>query len=454
MTSPAPTPRVGFLHTDQPLARATRPLRRFLHVEAAGGVLLLVTTIAALAWASSPWKGAYESLWSTDVGFHIGGLYELRFDLHHLVNDVLMALFFFVVGMEIKRELVSGQLRDRRAAALPAIAALGGMVVPAVVFALVNGGGPGARGWAVPMATDIAFAVGVVTLLGRRVPPAAKVFLLALAVVDDIGAIGVIALFYSDSVSLAWLAVATLAVGAVAMLHRVAVRYPPVLVAGGVAAWFATYESGVHATIAGVLMGLLMPARPWLTARGTDAALHATSWPRAGETPDAAEVRARASVLKASVSDCDRAIDALHPWTSYVIVPVFALANAGIELSGESFRAPSAVFTGVLGGLVLGKLVGITTFSYAAVRLGVARLPDGVGWSHITGLAAVGGIGFTVALFIAGLAFDGALLADAKLAILAASLVASVTGSLLLLRAPRIERGLPSAAPDTRGTCP
>jgi NhaA family Na+:H+ antiporter len=415
------------------LARAAQPVVRFLRVEAAGGVLLVMSAAVALVSANSPWRESYGSLWATEIRLELGS-YVFAEDLGHLVNDLLMALFFFVVGMEIKREAVVGELRDRRAMALPAMAALGGMLLPAAIFAVINAGGPGVDGWGVPMATDIAFALGVVALLGSRVPSPVKVLLLTLAIVDDIGAIVVIAIFYSEAISIGWMFVAVLLACVVASLHRLSVLYPPVLVAVGFGLWLAVYESGVHATIAGVLLGLLMPARPRLSEAETERVVDALE-----NRPDldASEVRAVASAIKASVSDCDRAIDALHPWTSYVIVPLFALANAGIELSGDSLTSPSAVFVGVLVGLVVGKLVGVASFSWLAVRSGMAVLPAGVGWRHIVGVAAVAGVGFTVSLFIAGLAFTGSLLDDAKAGILAASLISSMLGATLLAAAGR-----------------
>jgi NhaA family Na+:H+ antiporter len=261
--------------------------------------------------------------------------------------------------------------------------------------------------------------------------------LLALAIVDDIGAIAVIAIFYTDHISTSWLLAACALALAMGLLHRWSVAYAPVLLAGGVAVWLAVYESGVHATIAGVAMGLLMPARPRLDETGVERLVDTLE-----NRPDleASEVRATAAAIKASVSDCDRAIDALHPWTSYVIVPIFALANAGVDLSASAFTSPSAVFVGVFAGLVVGKLVGVAGFAWLAVRSGIARLPDGVGWAHIVGLAAVAGVGFTVALFIAGLAFTGALLDDAKLGVLSASVVASAMGLLVLKHAGRASR--------------
>jgi NhaA family Na+:H+ antiporter len=427
------TPSVGFLASDGRLARAAQPVVRFLRVETAGGVLLVLSAVAALVWANSPWRGSYDSLWATEVRLELGS-YVFADDLGHLVNDLLMAVFFFVVGMEIKREAVVGELRDRRAMTLPAMAALGGMLLPAAIYAMINAGGPGVDGWGVPMATDIAFALGVVALLGSRVPSPVKVLLLTLAIVDDIGAIVVIAIFYSEGISIGWLFVAAMLVCVVATLHRLSVLYLPVLVAVGFGLWLAVYESGVHATIAGVLLGLLMPARPRLSEAETERVVDALE-----NRPDldAGEVRAAASAIKASVSECDRAIDALHPWTSYVIVPLFALANAGIELSGESLTSPSAVFVGVGVGLVVGKLIGVASFAWLAVRSGMAVLPEGVGWRHVVGVAAVAGVGFTVSLFIAGLAFTGDLLDDAKAGILAASLISSILGATLLAGAAR-----------------
>jgi NhaA family Na+:H+ antiporter len=353
--------------------------------------------------------------------------------LGHLVNDLLMALFFFVVGMEIKRELVAGELRDRRAAALPAMAALGGMVVPAIIFTGFNAGGPGSDGWGIPMATDIAFALGVVALLGRRVPAPAKVLLLTLAIVDDIGAIVVIAIFYSDDLDLGLLILGAGIVGAVAVFHQLEVTYPFVLVVAGLVLWLVVYESGVHATIAGVVMGLLTPAVPRQTALEADEIVNVLENRR---DLRAAEVRATASAIRGSVSACDRLIDVLHPWTSFVIVPVFALANAGIELTGDSLSDPSAVFGGVAVGLVIGKLAGITTFSWLAVRVGLGRLPSGTGWQHVVGLAALAGIGFTVSLFVTGLAYsDADMQSDAKLGVLVASIVAAAVGAAVLARA-------------------
>ena len=442
MTSPpvrGATP--SFLHSDRRLARAAQPLIRFLHVEAAGGILLVGATLAALVWANSPWRDSYESLWSTRLAVDVGS-YRFEEDLAHVVNDLLMALFFFVVGMEIKRELVVGELRDRRAVGLPAMAALGGMLVPAAIFLAFNPTGDGASGWGIPMATDIAFALGVVAILGRRVPPAVKVLLLTLAIVDDIGAIAVIAVFYSDGLRPTMLLGAVAVAALVAVMHRANVTYPPIIVLAGLTLWLLVYESGIHATIAGVVLGLLTPARPMQTDLGPG---HIVDLLDNQDDLRADEVRATARVIGGSVSACDRLIDALHPWTSYVIVPIFALANAGIELSSDAFVHPSSVLIGVTVALVAGKLVGITAFSWLAIRLGLGRRPDGVGWRHIAGVGAVAGIGFTVSLFITGLAFESeALQAEAKIGVLVASLLAATLGSVIFV----------SARPTPRRTSP
>ncbi len=436
-TRPIPSASPSFLHSDRRLARVVaQPLSRFLHVEAAGGILLILATFAALVWANA-WPASYESFLATEVRVQVGG-YEFEEDLLHLVNDLLMGLFFFVVGMEIKRELVVGELRDRKAVALPAMAAFGGMIVPAAIFLAINAGGDGRDGWGIPMATDVAFALGVVALLGSRVPASIKVLLLTLAIVDDIGAIVVIAVFYTSDLEPIFLVFAAGVAVVVAVILRLDVTYPPIFLILGLLLWLMVYESGVHATIAGVVMGLLTPA----TARQTDL--------EADEIVDvledrrdlhAADVRMAAFAIRGSISACDRLIDGLHPWTSYVIVPLFAIANAGVQLDGGQLSDPSAVFIGVFLGLVIGKLVGISAFSWIAVRTGLGRLPEGTRWGHIVGVGTVAGIGFTVSLFITGLAFDELRLQDdAKIGTLTASIVAALAGWAVFSRVARPAR--------------
>ncbi|HEU4868161.1 MAG TPA: Na+/H+ antiporter NhaA [Actinomycetota bacterium] len=436
MAHPKKPPRQSFLSSDRTLARIARPLRTFLHTEAAGGIVLLVATVAALGLANSPLAEGFEKIWQTELRLSVGA-FELTEDLRHFVNDALMAVFFFVVGLEIKREIVLGELSDRRKAALPAIAALGGMVVPAAVYLLFNAGGPGSAGWGIPMATDIAFAVGVLALLGSRVPSGLKVFLLSLAIVDDIGAILVIAVFYSHGFQLGWLIGALVLLAGIVVLRRLKVTWTPLYVLVGAGVWFATFESGIHATIAGVALGLLTPARP-ADPRGYKDVYRETGLLE--EQPDAQSLRAVSLQATEVVSVAERLEYLLHPWTSYAVIPLFALANAGVRLSldtlGDAMSSPVAL--GIAAGLVLGKIVGISSAAWIAVKLNLGRLPAGVSWRVILGGSAVAGIGFTVSLFIAGLAFTESQLVDeAKIGVLVASVVAGTLGALLLLSSNR-----------------
>ncbi len=432
-------------------ARSTTPARslpgvvhRFIETEAASGLVLVAVTVVALVWANSPWQHSYETLWHNPIVLQAGGLHIAE-DLRHFVNDGLMALFFFVVALEIKREIVRGELADPRVAALPVFAAIGGMVVPACLYLLVTAGsGSAGHGWGIPMATDIAFALGVLALLSRRLPGSLKVLLLTLAIVDDIGAIIVIAIFYGGSLNLTALAVAIGFLAAAAVLVRVRIDWPPLYIALGVAAWYATYRSGVHPTIAGVAFGLLTPARalaPSKTVRRWALDL--------SDEPNASEVQQMMVIARESVSPAEHLEVRLHPFTSFVVLPCFALANAGVVIHRDMLGTSSAraVAAGVALGLVVGKVVGIMAGSWAATRLRLAALPEGVRWSHVAGIAALGGIGFTVSLFVSGLAFDDPRLADAaKLAILAASTAAAVVGAVVLRTAS--DQHPPAAPPE------
>jgi Na+:H+ antiporter, NhaA family len=430
-----PPQRATWLRSNRLLARSIgRPIQRFLAIEAAGGLLLTAAAIVALVWANSPWSASYVDLWHTDLTFQLGG-HVISEDLQHWVNDGLMTLFFLVIGLEIKHEVTRGQLASPRAAAVPIAGALGGMLVPAALYAVINLGGDGASGWGIPMATDVAFAVGVLALLGDRVPSELKVLLLGLAIVDDIGAILVIALFYTESVELGWLAAGLAILAGMVLLNRSQVRYLPLYVMLGMAVWFTFYESGVHATLAGVALGLLAPARPFLTDVDADRIAGELS---ADHAVTAAEVRDISFRIRESVPITERLEDVLHPWTSYLVVPLFALANAGIVLSGDGIRAAleSSVTLGVVVGLVVGKLVGVAVAIFLVLRLGVGRLPDGVRSRHIVGMAVIAGIGFTVSIFVGGLAFDDPALADeATLGVLMASLFAAILGAAILRRA-------------------
>ena len=408
------------------------PMLRFLHFQAGGGIAMLVATAVALVWANSPWQDSYHALLDSHTRVEFGD--RLLFDepLEEWINDALMVVFFFVVGLEIKRELVVGELRRPGAVALPLIAALGGMVVPAVLYAAFNSGGEGSAGWGIPMATDIAFALGVVSLLGRHVPSSLKIFLLTLAIVDDIGAILVIAVFYTDEISLGWLALSGGIVLLLFVMRSIRVWYTPVYLVVGVAFWLTLFESGVHATIAGVVMGMFAPARPLVSSAGSSLLLQRSF------ADGSVSVRLARQVVfevREQVSVADRLADLLHPWTSFLIVPVFALANAGVELSGgalgDAVRSPVTV--GIVVGLVVGKLVGVTAFTWLAVRTGVCELPRGATWTQLLGIGGVAGIGFTVSLFITNLAFSADDITDqAKVGILAASTVAALAGAAIL----------------------
>ncbi len=426
-----------WLGSDRLLARRfARPAARFLRIEAAGGVLLLAGALLAVVWANSPWSAAYHDLWHTEVGVVIGS-FSLEMGLIEWVNDGLMALFFFVVGIEIKREMVSGELRDPRAAALPVLAAAGGMLVPALIYLALNGGGAGAAGWGIPMATDIAFAVGIVSLLGQRVPPQLKLFLLTLAVADDLGAIAVIAFAYSDGLAYGWLAGAVAVFVAVALLRRAGVWYLPIYVALGVVAWYLVLRSGIHATIAGVVLGFLTPTRP--LNDGVDAEAIANRLENRSELT-AEDVRIAAFHIKESVPVNERLTNLLHPWTSYVIVPAFALANAGVALSADALTTAtsSPVTIGVLLGLFAGKTVGVASAAWLAARVGLARLPRSTSNLHLIGIAMAAGIGFTVAIFVTGISLADPVLRDqAKIGIFGASLLAAVGAAAVLAAAHR-----------------
>ena len=430
--APDPSPPVE-IDDDHRLAhRIAIPMLRFFHFQAGGGIAMLVATAVALVWANSPWQDSYHALLESHTRVEIGNLLVLDEPLEEWINDALMVVFFFVVSLEIKRELVVGELRRPGAVVLPLIAALGGMTVPAVLYAVFNAGGEGSAGWGIPMATDIAFALGVVSLLGRHVPNSLKVFLLTLAIVDDIGAIIVIAVFYNNEISVGWLAVSVGIVLLLFVMRLMRVWYTPVYLAVGLAFWLTLFESGVHATIAGVVMGMFAPARP-LVSEARFSLLEQRSI-----SEGSVSVRlARQTVfeVRESVAVADRLADFLHPWTSFLIVPVFALANAGVELSGgslgDAMRSPVTI--GVVSGLVVGKLAGVTGFAWLAVRLGVCELPRGTTWTKLLGLGGVAGIGFTVSLFIANLAFEQQAVTDqAKIGILVASTAAAAIGATIL----------------------
>lgn len=419
------------------LARlAVRPLDRFLQIQAASSILLLLAALAALVWANSPWSASYVHLWHTPVGVRLGSMTFER-SLEWLVNDGLMVIFFFVVGMEIRRELHHGELSEIRRAVLPVAAALGGMLAPAALYLLLAGAPPTRSGWGVPMATDIAFAVGVLALLGKRVPPALRVLLLALAVIDDLGAIVVIALFYSAGIVASGLVVAALGFGGILVMQRFGVRARLAYVAPGVVLWAGVSMAGIHPTIAGVIIGLVTPVRAWLGADGFLTAVQhevdqlATAHPRLLSTQELAEaLRHVDQVRREAMSPAEGLIETLHPWVAFGIMPIFALANAGVALSRHAVASASTGVVFAVGiGLVVGKPVGILLACWLATRLRIAVLPAGLTVRHLLVLGLVAGVGFTMAIFIAQLAFtEPSLVASAKLGILVASGLAVVLG--------------------------
>lgn len=423
-----------------------RPLQSLMSVEISSAALILVATVAALVVANGPLLPGYEQFWESNLGLDMGDTRILDITFHELVNDALMTLFFLLVSLEIKREMVFGELRDPRAAALPIIAAVGGMVVPALIYAAFNAGGPYANGWGIPMATDIAFAVAVLTSLGSRVPLGARLFLLTLAIVDDLGAILVIALFYSGGIAFGWLLAAAGTVATAVLLQRVRVRALWVFIVLGTIGWFALHESGVHPTIIGVAFGLVTPAYALLSptvypevatalvndvvSRNEDGVVTADEH----ESNDHTLREIRRLSLETQ-SPLHRIESRLAPYVAFGIVPLFAFANAGLTFPSvpASEWATDPVVLGVALGLVLGKTVGIFSATWLTVRIGLARYPSGMTHTHLLGVSMTAGVGFTVAIFVATLAFDdGDVVELAKLGIMIGSLVAAVAGYLIL----------------------
>jgi NhaA family Na+:H+ antiporter len=435
--------------TAPPIERVLVPLRQFVDSNVAGGVLLLAAAAVALVWSNSPFADSYESLWAIPLTIGFGDA-SLSMTLHHWINDGLMAIFFLLVGLEIKRELLVGEIASVRRALLPAAAALGGAVLPALIFiALVGPTSPAARGWGVPMATDIAFALGVLALLGSRVPLGLRIFVAALAIVDDLLAVIVIGLFYTAELSLPALAAAGAVMVLLLAANRLGVRRPLVYGVLGLVLWLAVLESGIHATVAGVLLAITIPAREKIPDRHFAARARELIDDFVHSAKKAIHHRQAAlweleTITEHAQAPMLRMEHALTPWVAFVIVPLFALANAGVRLTGD----PASLLTdplviGILAGLVIGKQIGITAAAWLIVRAGWASLPNGVNWRHVYGAAWVCGIGFTMSLFIADLAFGATdLLAPAKVGILIASVIAATGGYVLLARgAKRPRRG-------------
>ena len=428
----------------QLLVQLRAPLRHFLHTEAGSAGLLLGATVVALIWANSPWSGLYESLWSTEVAVSFGTA-DLAMDLGHWINDGLMVLFFFVVGLEVRHDLSVGELTDRRRLTVPTIAALGGLVVPALLYLAVNPSGEASNGWGVVIGTDTAFMLGALALVGPAPATQLRVFLLTLTIADDVAAVSVIGAVYSESINGGALAAAVVCLVVLALLGRLGVWRSSIYALVGVFLWLATVESGLHPTIAGMAGGLLIAAR--LPQR--EEVEQAASLFRAfRQSPMASVGHTAMQGLERAVSVNERLQTALHPWTGYVVVPLFALANAGVDLRGgvlsEALRSP--LTWGVVLGLVVGKLVGVGVGSLGSVRLGLGSLPQGVGSGQVLGGAALSGIGFTVSLLIAGLAFDTPTLRDqATVGVLLAAVLAALLG-WLVFKLAAVLRGERTAA--------
>lgn len=431
--------------------QVTPGVRAFLANEAGSGAALLVAAMVALVWSNSPWEAGYFSLWETPTSLRLGD-HELHMDLRHVINDGAMALFFLVLGLEIARELTAGELRSRRTVLVPALGAVGGMVVPIVLYLAANPSGEAARGWGIVMSSDTAFLLGVLALFGPRCPDQLRLFLLTLAVVDDVGAIGVLALFYTDHVSALPLALTGALIVLLLVLRWLGVwRLTPYIVVG-LALWLAVHEAGVHPTLAGVVVGAVIPARP---AQGDQLQGMRIFGRALIEQPTATRARLAVLAASATVSANERLQRNLHPWSAYLVIPAFGLANAGVHLSGDVLRhaVRSPVTLGIILGLVVGKVVGITGASTIALRCGLGSLPGRVRYSHLVGGATLAGMGFTISLFITDLAFDDELLRDeAKIGILAGSLIAAALGAWTLRvmgeRSPLCSPGTDLAPPS------
>jgi NhaA family Na+:H+ antiporter len=417
----------------------TSPFMRFARMEASGGILLLAATLIALVWANSPWEHSYHTVWDADISLGIGRN-VLTWSRHVWVNDGLMSIFFFAVGLEIKREVLIGELTSFRRIVFPLVAALGGCVLPAVIYLVINHGTPEASAWGIPMATDIAFALGVLTLVGNHVPVSLKLFVAALAIVDDIFAVLVIAFFYTEHLQLIHLLFGAAGVALAYAANKMGVRNPWIYAFIGIPVWFAVRQSGVHATIAGVMMAFTIPCKseinqPYFMAR-MNRLLHrfANAEPASNEAH--ATIRSMEKLCEGVETPLSRIEHTLQPWVSFVIMPLFALSNAGVPVLGNILSAvTNRVAIGVALGLLLGKPFGITLFAWAAEKIGLATRPRGTRWMQVFAASWVCGIGFTMSLFIAALALpEGHLLDLAKIGTLSASVVAGLAGYLFFRR--------------------
>ncbi|PWJ57357.1 NhaA family Na+:H+ antiporter [Dyadobacter jejuensis] len=427
-----------------PIDHIVRPVSKFIHQEFTGGIILFIQVVVAIIWVNSAFSESYHHLWANELGVELGP-YTFKQSLHVWINDGLMALFFFVIGLELKREFSSGELSTLQKASLPMMAALGGMVVPAAVYILININTPSVHGWGIPMATDIAFALAILSLAGKNIPNAVKVFLSALAVADDLGAVLVIAFFYTPQITFFPLA---LAAGFLLVLmagNLLGIRTTFFYLIVGIAVWACFLFSGVHATIAGVLVAFTIPARTkineeeYLLKIRKNTQDFETAIPQNGSltTPEQHQIIENIKEISLDAETPLQKIENnLHPWVAFVIMPLFALSNAGILIGSNFFSTLiNPVSLGVTTGLVVGKLVGILFFAWLMVRLGFSKLPQGANWGHITGVALLAGVGFTMSLFITELAFTHPLMVtEAKYGILLASLVSGILGYMILTR--------------------
>ena len=426
-----------------------KPINAFLHQEASGGILLIIFTLIALVWANTPFADSYHHLWHTHISLSFGNLLTLDYPLHYWINDGLMVIFFFTIGLEIKRELLVGELSSLQKASLPIAGALGGMIFPAVLYTVINSGGSGADGWGIPMATDIAFVVGIMALLGPKIPLTLKIFVLALAIADDIGAVLVIAVFYTEEISVIALIIAAIIVFTLVLLNKLGTKSLIPYSILGILLWLAFLKSGVHATIAGVLLAFTIPASSRYDinkfSRKVKELINkfvetGDDWKNVLNNAEREyDVMAIESSCRNILTPLQRFENGLHPWVAFLIIPLFALSNAGVSLSGLSFLEAllSEVSLGIIIGLFIGKQVGIFGFSFLAVKLKLASLPEGINWKNLYGAGILTGIGFTMSLFIAGLAFkDPALLDLSKIGVLTGSIISGVFGFLFLRLSP------------------
>lgn len=429
-----------------PIDHLLKPVSKFIHQEFTGGIILFISVFVAIIWANSAWAESYHHLW--EISFSVGfGDYVLDKPLHVWINDGLMALFFFVIGLELKREFIAGELSTVRKASLPMMAALGGMVVPAAIYIFINWGLPSSNGWGIPMATDIAFALALLSLAGKHIPTSVKVFLSALAVADDLGAVLVIAIFYTSQITFIPLLIAGILLVTLWLGNVLGIRSTLFYLVAGLVIWGCFLMSGVHATIAGVLVAFMIPARTKINEeeyvfsmeKYTDEFKRAM--PQAGSLTTFEQHKTIETIKNVSL-DAETPLQkieySLHPWVAFVIMPLFALANAGMDIGVNFFSSLlNPVSIGVAAGLVAGKFAGVLLFTWIMIRLKLARLPEHATWRHISGVALLAGVGFTMSLFITGLAFkDAAMIDQSKYGILLASVISGVAGILWLRKKP------------------